>query len=84
METPAPIATNAYWMRLKLPRARRMTTIAAAMAAARSADTPKSPSAAATPANSATVVPMFATSIVRTANAVQRTPNRSRMRPASP
>ena len=58
--------------------------MAAARMALRSGETPKSPRAAAIPANSATVVPRFAASMVNTANAVQRTPKRSRMSPARP
>ena len=46
--------------------------------------TPKIPRAAPIPANSATVEPRFAASIRTAANAPQRTPQRSRMRPISP
>ena len=46
--------------------------------------TPNNESAAAMPANSATVVPRFAMSTTATASAVQRTPKRSRMTPDSP
>ena len=71
-------------MRVNDPRASNSTTSEAVRIDDSPGGTPKSENAAAIPANSATVVPRFATSIVSTANAVQRTPNRSRMRPASP
>ena len=45
---------------------------------------PKMPSAEPIPANSATVDPRFAMSISAAANAPQRTPQRSRMRPMRP
>ena len=46
--------------------------------------TPKISSAAAAPENSATVLAMFATSSTTIANAVQRTPKRSRIRSDRP
>ena len=46
--------------------------------------TPKISRAAEAPANSATVLAMFATSRMTIANAVQRTPNRSRIRSDNP
>ena len=60
------------------------TTMTAATAALSCVGIPKSPSADPIPANSATVDPRFAASIVRTAKAPQRTPHRSRMRPINP
>jgi hypothetical protein len=45
---------------------------------------PKRLSAAAVPANSATMEPRFATSIVTVRKKTQRTPKRSRTRPVSP
>ncbi len=84
IETPNPTATNRYWMRLKLPRVSSTMTTTPEMATLTGVGTPNNPSAAAVPANSATVEPRFATSIVSVTNAAHLTPNRSRASPVSP
>ena len=60
------------------------TTTTAATAALTWGGTPKSPRADPIPANSATVEPRFAVSMTTAANAPQRTPQRSRIRPMRP
>ena len=60
------------------------TTTTAATAALICGGTPKMPSAEPMPANSATVEPRLAASMTRAANAPQRTPQRSRIRPIRP
>ena len=60
------------------------TTTTAATAALICGGTPNRPSAAPIPANSATVEPRFAVSMASAANAAQRTPQRSRIRPIRP
>ncbi len=60
------------------------TTTTAATAALICGGTPNRPSAEPIPANSATVEPRLAASMRKTANAPQRTPKRSRIRPIRP
>ena len=83
-DTPTPTATNAYCTRLKLPAVISSTTATAEMAALTGTGTPNRSRAAPIPANSATVVPRFATSIVTAANVAHRTPKRSRISPVMP
>ena len=60
------------------------TTITAATAALICGGTPKMPRADPIPANSATVEPRLAASMTTAANAAQRMPHRSRIRPIRP
>ena len=73
--------TKPYWTRLNEPAPISVITAIAATSAESAAGTPKSDSAAAMPANSDTVEPRLAMIIVIAANAAQRRPKRSRIKP---